>query len=1384
MRIILFDDQAHPSIMKRITKKIIVLVSVIAVTLFLVKPAFNQQIKLNLQEINQQSGLVLQVQAESSASAWVYSSGGKNIVTTTRLRIVDCIRGDLAKNSLLSLDMLGGSVGDTTQYVSNSVGFTPGEECVLFMPENRACITGGLQGKFTLTEGKVWIDNHKVNSSLFIETIKKAKTDPEAIPTFLKAIATPKLRPYTGGLKSGKTENKTNDTYAVSGTIVNFVGTVDNDQDGYFSSYSFSLRINGDADPGPATVYFKFDCTTTGQSWVSNDSYVITGNAVDNNDFGFNQTDFAGLITNDVQLNFTVEMLDATQTTVLATDLTVDGAQVKVDPASESSLHIASVSPDHASAGTSSSITITGTGFGATQGSSRVEFFYQAGQPRITGTITSWSDTQIVCTVPIATINNYPASAGSGPLTVVNGSGQTSNEYTFKITYSYGGNKWATHAISFKVNENLASMTGEAQAIQNAAATWNTAGANFQFNYAGAHTNVNAVNNGSNDIAWGPLSDNNTIGQAAVWYSGTNIIECDITFNSNLTWNSGSGSYDVESISLHELGHWLNLRDIYGDIGDGYYDKGKVMYGFTSSNTTKKTLSSDDADGIIWIYGAATTVNISGYVKTAAGAGVQGVTMGGLTGSPQTNSSGYYSADVSIGWTGTVTPAKTGYAFTPVNRSYSAQASSVTNQDFVAAASLSNDATLSDLKVSGTTVTGFSASVITYNVALPAGTVTVPTVTATTTHVSATKVITPAASLPGTTTVVVTAQDGTTTKTYSVIFTVARSSDATLSDLKVSGVTVSGFSASVLAYNVVLPHGTVTVPTVTATTTNANATKTITPAASLPGATTVRVVAEDGTTIKTYTINFTVASGSSDATLSDLKVSGTTVTGFSASVLSYNVVLPAGTNTVPTVTATTTDPNATKVITPAASLPGATTVVVTAENGTSTQTYTVNFTVQSSSNDATLSDLKVSGTTVSGFSPSVLAYNMVLPYGTSTVPTVTATTNHVSATKVITPAASLPGTTNIVVTAQDGTTTKTYTINFTVAKNNAATLSDLKVSGTTVSGFSASVLAYNVALPFGTVTVPTVTATTTDANATKVITPAAALPGSTMVLVTAEDGTTTKTYFVSFTVSAGASDATLSDLKVTGATVSGFSSSVLTYNVVLAYGTVAVPTVTATTTDTHATKIITPAASLPGITTVVVTAQDGTTAKTYSISFTVAKNTDASLSDIKVNGTSVSGFDKNTLNYTIALPHGSTEPPVITVTATDPNATTEVTLPIAYPGIATIKVTADDRSTLVFYLLAISYGGDGIDNNLIQKNLRVYPNPSHGDFMLEYNSVSTSRIKISILDITGRLVFDKMYDISGYQLSEQIHITDQKAGFYFIRLVDGMNVVYQKVIVE
>lgn len=90
----------------------------------------------------------------------------------------------------------------------------------------------------------------------------------------------------------------------------------------------------------------------------------------------------------------------------------------------------------------------------------------------------------------------------------------------------------------------------------------------------------------------------------------------------------------------------------------------------------------------------------------------------------------------------------------------------------------------------------------------------------------------------------------------------------------------------------------------------------------------------------------TPVSPASDATLSDLKVDGSTITGFNSGLITYNVELPNGTTVVPQVTsATTTNASATYVITQASALPGTATVVVTSQNATVTKTYSVNFSV-------------------------------------------------------------------------------------------------------------------------------------------------------------------------------------------------------------------------------------------------------------------------------------------------------------------------------------------------------------------------------------------------------------------------------------------------------
>ncbi len=88
--------------------------------------------------------------------------------------------------------------------------------------------------------------------------------------------------------------------------------------------------------------------------------------------------------------------------------------------------------------------------------------------------------------------------------------------------------------------------------------------------------------------------------------------------------------------------------------------------------------------------------------------------------------------------------------------------------------------------------------------------------------------------------------------------------------------------------------------------------------------------------------------------------------------------------------------------------------------------------------DATLSDLKVDGSTISGFVPLTVAYNYGLLEGTVTVPQITSvTTNDPSASYVITQAPAVPGTASVLVTAQDGITTKTYTVHYVIAWPNS-----------------------------------------------------------------------------------------------------------------------------------------------------------------------------------------------------------------------------------------------------------------------------------------------------------------------------------------------------------
>jgi len=77
-------------------------------------------------------------------------------------------------------------------------------------------------------------------------------------------------------------------------------------------------------------------------------------------------------------------------------------------------------------------------------------------------------------------------------------------------------------------------------------------------------------------------------------------------------------------------------------------------------------------DYTITVTSAPSFVTISGYVKTGGGVGIEDVVISASSGeSDTTDASGYYELSVESPWTGTVTPSKSNWSFSPPSRSYS-----------------------------------------------------------------------------------------------------------------------------------------------------------------------------------------------------------------------------------------------------------------------------------------------------------------------------------------------------------------------------------------------------------------------------------------------------------------------------------------------------------------------------------------------------------------------------------------------------------------------------------------------------------------------------------------------------------------------------------------
>jgi len=426
------------------------------------------------------------------------------------------------------------------------------------------------------------------------------------------------------------------------------------------------------------------------------------------------------------------------------------------------------------------------------------------------------------------------------------------------------------------------------------------------------------------------------------------------------------------------------------------------------------------------------------------------------------------------------------------------------------------------------------------------------------------------------------------------------SNNANLVNLKVNdGASLSpAFATATSAYTISVPRNIgsmkftpFTQDSTAVVTVNGSVVASGTASAAIPlngGANVISVVvtSSDGSVINPYTITVT-RPGSTNSYLTNIKVSSSPLSpAFSTTTTSYSAGSVAAGRSSVNVVPFAADPaavitvNGTTVASGAATLAALSygsntiTVISISQDGSTSNTYTINVTRAYPAN-ANLSYLSVNnGASLSpAFSYLTNGYNVSVPTGTSTIKVTPKLSDPLAAVKVnnvavasgtASGAITLNYGDNVissVVTAQDGTTTNTYTITVTRALPANAYLSFLKVSngsnGNNVSlspAFNHLTNAYAATVPNSTSTV-TVTPTLGDPLATLSVN---AMPATSHVAtspitlntgdntitttVTAQDGTTTNTYTITVTRAVGPvniPDASLSVASTNGLNTAG-----------------------------------------------------------------------------------------------------------------------------------------------------------------------------------------------------------------------------------------------------
>lgn len=164
------------------------------------------------------------------------------------------------------------------------------------------------------------------------------------------------------------------------------------------------------------------------------------------------------------------------------------------------------------------------------------------------------------------------------------------------LAYILTGQQWPVGTVlQYYINPNTDQVANEATAVRNAADSWSQIfPAGLRFSYSGTTSATTYGYNNNNTVCWSDDGNNDTLATAYWWYypSTDTTFEADLVFNDWYNWFTSGSQYDIETVALHEFGHWIGLsHSSTGIMRDSY-------------SGLRRAIDNDARSGFQFIYGS------------------------------------------------------------------------------------------------------------------------------------------------------------------------------------------------------------------------------------------------------------------------------------------------------------------------------------------------------------------------------------------------------------------------------------------------------------------------------------------------------------------------------------------------------------------------------------------------------------------------------------------------------------------------------------------------------------------------------------------------------------------------------------------------------------